>query len=70
MVTEGTTRARDNLNVDEVIEGVFVFVFFFSEADSDSLQGVYSEDSLAVEMGADNIYFGTSIAQERRGRGL
>ena len=75
MVTEGTIRARDNLNVDEDIEGVFADDdseqnFFFSEADSGSSEGVYSEDSSVVEIGTDNIYSGTSIAQERRGRGL
>ena len=33
MVTEGTIRARDNLNVDEDIEGVF--------ADDDSEQKIF-----------------------------
>ena len=77
MATEGTIRARGNLTVDEVIEGVFADDYsekelniFFSESGSDSLEGVSSEDSLAEEIGTDNIHSGTSITQATRGRGL
>ena len=50
MATEGTARARDNSTVDEVIEGVFPDDHsekenFCSESDSDSSEGVSSEDS-------------------------
>ena len=75
MATERTTRARDNLTVDEAIEGVFADDDseqgnFFSELDSDSTEGVSSEDSSAEEIGADNIHSGTSITQATRGRSL
>ena len=75
MATKGTIRARDNLTVDEVIERVFADddseqQFFFSESDSDSSEGVCSEDSSAEEIGTDNIHSGTSITQATRGRGL
>ena len=75
MATKGTIRARDNLTVDEVIERVFADddseqQFFFSESDSDSSEGVSSEDSSAEEIGTDNIHSGTSITQATRGRGL
>ena len=66
MATEGTTRARDNLTVDEVVEGVFPDndseqEFFFSELDSDSSEVVSSEDSSSEEIGTDNIHSGTSV---------
>ena len=75
MVTEGTTRARDILTVDEVIEEVFADdnseqEFFFSESDSDSSEVVSSEDSSAEKIGTDNIHSGTSITQATRRRGL
>ena len=75
MATKRTIRARDNLTVDEVIERVFADddseqQFFFSESDSDSSEGVSSEDSSAEEIGTDNIHSGTSITQATRGRGL
>ena len=75
MATKGTIRARDNLTVDEVIERVFADddseqQFFFSESDSDSSEGVSSEDSSAKEIDTDNIHSGTSITQPTRGRGL
>ena len=44
--------------------------FFFSESDSDSSEGVSSEDSSAKEIDTDNIHSGTSITQPTRGRGL
>ena len=44
--------------------------FFFSESDSDSSEGVSSEDSSGEEIGTDNIHSGTSITQATRGRGL
>ena len=43
---------------------------FFSASDSDSSEGVSSEDSSSEEIGADNIHSGTSITQATRGRGL
>ena len=63
------------MTVDEVIERVFADddseqQFFFSESDSDSSEGVSSEDSSAEEIGTDNIHSGTSITQATRGRGL
>ena len=74
MATKGTICARDSLPVDEVIERVFADddseQFFFSESDSDSSEGVSSEDSSAEEIGTDNIHSGTSITQATRGRGL
>ena len=75
MATEGTTRARDNLTVDEVIEGVLADdnseeEMFFSESDSDSSEVVSSEDSSAEKIGTDNINSGTSITQATRRRGL
>ena len=74
MATKGTICARDSLTVDEVIERVFADddseQFFFSESDSDSSEGVSSEDSSAEEIGTDNIHSGTSITQATRGRGL
>ena len=75
MATEGTIRARDNLTVDEVIEGVFADddseqENFFSESESDSSEGVSSEDLSAEEIGTDNIHSGTSITQATQGRGL
>ena len=62
MATEGKTRARDNLTVDEVIEWVFADddseqKFFFSESDSDGSEGVSSENLSAEEIGTDNIHF-------------
>ena len=57
MATEGTTRGRDNLTADEVIERVF--------ADDDSKQ----ENSFFLNQ-TDNIHSGTSIRQATRGRGL
>ena len=75
MTTEGAIPALNNLNADEVIEGVLADddseqKNFFSEADSDSSEGLSSEDPSAEERGADNIYSGTWIAQATRGRGL
>ena len=75
MATEGTTRARDNSTVDEVIEGVFPDDHsekenFCSESDSDSSEGVSSEDSSDEEIGTNNIHSGTSATQAIRGRGL
>ena len=75
MTTEGAIPARNNLNADEVIEGVLADddseqKNFFSEADSDSSEGLSSEDSSAEERGAYNIYSGIWIAQATRGRGL
>ena len=75
MATEGTIGARDNLTVNEVIERVFADddseqEFFISESDSDSSEGVSSEDSSAKETGTDNIHSDTSIIQAIRGRGL
>ena len=73
MATEGTIRARDNLTVDEVIEVCwwwFRIRNFFSKSDSDSSEGVSSEDSSAKETGTDNIHSDTSIIQAIRGRGL
>ena len=54
----------NNLNADEVIEGVLADddseqKNFFSEADSNSSEGLSSEDPSAEERGADNIYSGT-----------
>ena len=43
---------------------------FFSESDSDSSEGVSSENSSVEEIGTDNIYSGTSITQATRERGL
>ena len=43
---------------------------FFSESDSDSSDGVFSEVSSAEEIGTDNIHSGTSVTQAARGRGL
>ena len=64
MTTEGAVPARNNLNADEVIEGVLADddseqKNFFSEGDSDSSEGLSSEDSSAEEIGAYNIYSGT-----------
>ena len=75
MATEQITHARDNLIVDEVIEGVFADddseqEFFFSKSDSDSSEGVSSQDSSAEEIGVDNIHSGTSITQATQGRGF
>ena len=75
MATEGTTRARRNLTVDEVIEGVFADYNSeqekkFSESDSDGSASVSSEDSSAEEIGTGNIHSGTSIIQATWGRGL
>ena len=75
MTTEGAVPARNNLNADEVIEGVLADddseqKNFFSEGDSDSSEGLSSEDSSAEEIGAYNIYSGTWIAQATQGRGL
>ena len=75
MAKEGLTCAKDNLTIDEVIEGVFVDddseqENFFSESDSDRSEGVFSEDSSAEEIGTDNIHSGTSITHATRGRGL
>ena len=44
--------------------------FFFSESDSDSSEGVSSEDSSGKEIDTDSIHSGTSITQPTRGRGL
>ena len=75
MAKEGPTCAKDNWTVDEVIEGVFVDddseqENFFSESNSDSSEGVFSEDSSAEEIGTDNIHSGTSITHATRGTGL
>ena len=64
MTTEGAVPARNNLNADEVIEGVLADddseqKNFFSEGDSDSSEGLSSEDSSAEEIGGYNIYSGT-----------
>ena len=63
------------MTADEVIGGVFADddseqEKLISELDSDSSEGVFSEDSSAEETGTDNIHSGTSIAQETRGRCL
>ena len=70
----GTTWVLMKL-VDEVTEGAFAdddseLEIFFSEADSDSSEGVSSEDSSAEEIGTYNIHSGTSITQATRGRSL
>ena len=75
MAAEGAIRARENLTVDGVIEGVFADddseqENFFSESDRDSSEGVSSEDSSAKEIGSDNIHSSTSITQATRRRGL
>ena len=56
------------MTADEVIERVFADdnseqEIFFSESDSDSSEGVFSEDSSAEETDTDNIHSGTSITQ-------
>ena len=43
---------------------------FFFESDSDSSEGVSSEDSSAEEIGTDDIPSGNSITQATWGRGL
>ena len=63
------------MTADEVIERVFADdnseqENFFSESDSDSYEGVFSEDSSVEETDTDNIHSGTSITQGIRGRCL
>ena len=58
------------MTVGEVIEGVFADddseqEKFFSESDSDSSEGVSSEDLSAKEIGTDNIHSATSITQHK-----
>ena len=61
-----------NLTVDEVIEGVFVddseIETLYSESDSDSSEGVCSENLSAKEIGTDNIHSCISTTQATRRR--